>query len=358
MSAAPRLPAHLVPLLAALRAPADALALDPREWDRVLRMARSARLHGVLARRLEGVGPDALPAGVADQLEAARAEAAFARTMLRYELREVTARLAEAGIEFMVLKGAAYVVQDLCCADGRMPSDLDIMVRRSDLDAAEARLVAAGWEGAEVDAYDDRYYREWAHQVPPLRANGHVMEVDLHHALLPPYGHVAIDPVPLWQASVERGGHRVLAPVDQVLHAIVHLFVDSDCTNRLRDLVDIAALIEEFAGHEVAFVRRLRDRAAGLGLQTALDDAAAFLAGWLGVTTLGAAALSDAATRARRGLIARRLGPPPADALPPCIDFPHAALLARGLWTRLPAHRVVLHTLNKAARAAGLRFTG
>ena len=108
------------------------------------------------------------------------------RAMLLYELAEVRRALEGTDATLMLLKGAAYVVQDLECAAGRLPADLDILVRREELDAVEQRLLAGGWESEPLDRYDRRYYREWMHQVPPMRVPGHVMELDLHHAILPP----------------------------------------------------------------------------------------------------------------------------------------------------------------------------
>jgi hypothetical protein len=88
-------PAHVAPLLGVLRSPATAVGLDEGDWDRVLRMARSARLHAVLAHRLDRAGIARLPTAVASQLADARAEAEHVRAMLLYELAEVRRALAQ-----------------------------------------------------------------------------------------------------------------------------------------------------------------------------------------------------------------------------------------------------------------------
>lgn len=346
-----RPPHHLAPLLRILRSPASAPNLEEAEWDRVLRMARCARLHGVLAYRLERVDPRRLPHVVLAQLESARAEARHARQMLIYELAQVQAALAGMDVDVVLLKGAAYLAQNLECSRGRLPSDLDIMVRRAHLEQVEQRLLDAGWQGTELSEYDRAYYRRWAHQVPPLRAAGHAMEVDLHHAILPPLGRIRIPVEELWKASRPVGGGRVrvLAPEDQVLHAVVHLFVDSDCTNRLRDLLDIGALLTQFARDDPSFVTRLIDRAIKLGAARPLEHAGVFLAQWLGLRLL-APLPTSATARAALSLMARRLAPPDPDAMPARFDGPHSMLLARSLWLRLPPHLALLHAGNKAAR--------
>jgi hypothetical protein len=345
MTAAPR---HVAFLLRLLRFPATAVGVGESEWDHVLRMARSARLHGVLAHRLQRAGIVRLPAPVAGQLADARAEAEHVRAMLLHELAEVRRALHGADATLMLLKGAAYVVQDLDCAAGRLPADLDILVRRQDLDEVERRLLGGGWESEPLGRYDRRYYREWMHQIPPMRVPGHVMELDLHHAILPPRGRLAIDTDALWLNSVPAAGGalRLPAPADLVLHAIVHLFVDSDCTNRLRDLVDIAALLDEFCARDDGFVRLLVARAHALGVTAAVAHAAAFLATWLDDARLGVA-YDAARAPIARAIMGRRLAPPPPDSTPPCTDVLHAMLLARALWLRLPWHLALAHGAHK-----------
>lgn len=345
-------PPHAAALLRVLRSPTSAIGLDDAEWDRLLRVARSARLHGVLAHRLQRAGVRHLPAAVAAQLVAAHAEAVHARQMLLYEIVDVRRVLAAAGVETMLLKGAAYVKLDLACAAGRLPSDLDILVRADQLDTAERRLEDAGWRGVELDEYDQRYYRRWVHQIPPMRAPGHVMELDLHHAILPPRGHMRVDTALLWEASMgSDGGVRIPAREDLVLHAIVHLFVDSDCSNRLRDLVDVGALIDQFCADDDRFVVRLEQRAQALGLGAAVAHAAAFLQGWLGMRLLS---VPRASTRANvaRALMERRLAPPHPDSMPPCVDVAHALLLGRALWLRLPWHLALWHAAHKGWRGS------
>jgi hypothetical protein len=345
----PLSPSHVAPLLTVLRAPARATALAEDQWDHVLRMGRAARLHGVLAHRLAHVATR-LPVRVREQLGAARNEAHFARAMVLHELQQVRRTLAAIGVDLLVLKGGAYAVQDLDCAHGRMPADLDIMVRRPHFERVEQTLVDADWRRTELDDYDTRYYRNWVHQAPPLRAPGHPIELDLHHAILPPRGRLRIDTEALWRDSIQIGDHlRVLAPTDQVVHAAVHLFVDSDCMNRLRDLVDIAQLVGQFQRTDAEFVARLEDRARGLGAERALAHAAAFASAWFNVGGWPPPRASWTA-RAARALMALRLSPPDPDATPPCIDVAYAVLSARSLALRLPLHLALLHAVSRPVR--------
>jgi hypothetical protein len=344
-------PAHVVPLLDALSAPRRALAFSEPEWDRVLRMARSARLHGLLAEQIAALDAPRLPAAVALQLDSARSEARFARAMVLHELDELRRALAELGVELLLLKGAAYITQQLDCALGRLPADLDVMVRREDFARVERALIEAGWRPVELGSYDTHYYRRWSHQAPPMRAPGHAIELDLHHAILPPRGRLRIDSARLWQRSVAIGERlRVLDRTDQVLHAVVHLFVDSDCTHRLRDLVDIARMIDQFKRDDAGFVTQLQVRARELAADAPLAHAAAFAKAWLGVVGWDPPRRAGLAGRAVRALVGRRLAPPDPDSLPACTDPALALLAARSLAQRLPWHLALLHASSRPLR--------
>ncbi len=80
-----------------------------------------------------------------------------------------------------------------------------------------------------------------------------------------------MDPAPLFAESrpVPGSAFRVLAPEDQVLHACVHVFVDSDLADRLRDIVDLDGLLRAFADRAGSW-DRLCARAQALGLGRAL----------------------------------------------------------------------------------------
>ena len=104
------------------------------------------------------------------------------------------------------------------------------MVPRDRIDDAEAALLAGGWKGTKLDPYDQRYYRRWSHEIPPLSYPGRLLGVDVHHTICPPRSRLRPDPARFWADAEPAGdtGVRVLSAVDSVLHSAVHLFFDSD----------------------------------------------------------------------------------------------------------------------------------
>ena len=105
--------------------------------------ARAEQLIGSLAFRMEG---RTVPARVAAIFEAARRDAAQARTQALWEAEMARRALAPLGVPVILMKGTAFHAAGLDASIGRSVGDLDIMVPRASLDAVEAALLAAGWE--------------------------------------------------------------------------------------------------------------------------------------------------------------------------------------------------------------------
>lgn len=356
------LPDHVRLLLRALTDARSCAALGEAQWDVLLRAARAARLLGVLAARAGSVlAPELLPEVARRQFAAGRIEARFRRQKVLHLLATIEPLLRASGAKIVLLKGAAYVLQDLPVAEGRLPADVDVMVPRGALDALEGALRAAGWEFEKDDPYDQHYYRAWTHELPPLQRAGQALELDLHHAILPPLGRLKPDTDALFAAAVPISGtpYHALAPADQVLHAAAHLFQDSDCTGRLRDLVDIDALLRHYAAAAVDFWPRLIERAQRLELARPLWYALQAARRWLDTPLPPQVDAWIKRTRppwvlrrAFGALAARTLPPVDPDGEPRWRDALAAKLLeARAAWLRMPPPLLAYHAANKLWRS-------
>lgn len=364
---APRaaLPPHVLRLLDALHAPAITQNWTAMDWDVTVRTARLARLLAVLAHRVQLAGiADSLIGPVRQQLAGAVAESRYLTRMQHVELARATRVLAPIGVELVLLKGAAYVAQGLPIAPGRIPNDVDVLVDPRRLNDAEAALLAAGWRyEADIDDYDQRYYRAWSHELPPLRYEGFVLELDLHHAILPPTTRVSPPTAMLLSHTRAIAGTawRALAPADQVLHMAAHVFIDSDCVSRLRDLVDIDALLMHFRETESDFTHALAGRAEELRLTPALAYALAFVRAWFKHTPEQDAALAGLDARCAGKftrsltvlrLASRTLAPHHPDSEPARSERWATRLLQlRYHWWRMPLPLLAYHTAMKALRA-------
>ena len=70
-------------------------------------------------------------------------------------------------------------------ASGRVFADVDILIAQPLLGEAESLLTLQGWMSDKLDAYDQRYYRQWMHELPPLQHMRRSSVIDVHHAILP-----------------------------------------------------------------------------------------------------------------------------------------------------------------------------
>lgn len=256
-------------VLQAFRQPDTLISLSLADWDLLLRQARHAnllaRLHVLLDERglLEQV-----PAQPREHLEWSHATAERHTQAVHWEVTLIRKALAKVGVPVILLKGAAYVMANLPSARGRLFSDIDIMVPKDSLNAVEAALMLHGWAATHHDAYDQRYYRTWMHELPPMRHVKRSTVIDVHHAILPETASIHPDPEKLRAAACALDGYndlRVFAPADMVLHSAAHLFHDGELENGLRDLVDIDSLLRHF-GSLPSFWPELVERAQELEL--------------------------------------------------------------------------------------------
>ena len=265
------------PLLVAVWAQPDKQpTLDHRNWETLLGQARQTRLIGRLASHHVDKGWLAgVPDGPRPHLEAGLRLAERQQYEVRWEVDCIARALRHVDTPVVLLKGAAYLMANLPAARGRLFSDIDIMVPREALDDVESALFAAGWISEERDPYNQRYYREWMHEIPPLRHVQRNTYIDLHHTITPPTSRFNVDGNLLLRDAQPLNGNQrlfVLTPVDMVLHSAVHLFTEGEFSHGMRDLLDLNDLLTRFDVNHV-FWQELLDRSDKLHLQVPLFHA-------------------------------------------------------------------------------------
>ena len=250
-------------MIALLRDPQAAGAIADAAWTDILTAARAETLLASLGHRLQG---QALPPGVSRVLDDAMMRAAQGHLIARWEMRCAARALSALGIPVVLMKGSAYLALDHRAAQGRQIGDLDIMVPRASLDAVEAALLGAGWEWVKDDPYDQAYYRQWMHELPPLIHAERDRMIDVHHTILP----LTARPKPDADAMLRRaqpvdGGLMVLDLMDRLIHCAAHLFADGDLAGGLRNLWDFHCLMADKVDASALLVR-----AKGQGLEPAV----------------------------------------------------------------------------------------
>jgi hypothetical protein len=219
----------------------------------------------------------------------------------------------------------------------------------------EAALMMAGWATTHHDAYDQRYYRQWMHELPPMRHLRRESMIDVHHAILPKTASARPDPALLRAAAVPvpgLPGVLMLAPADMVLHSAVHLFSDGEFDHGLRDLLDIHRLLGHF-GRDRRFWAELVPRARQLQLERSLFYALRYSRMLLG-TAIPDTVLTDVAgpspvlLRGMDALFRRALLPRHASCGDRLSGPARFLLYLRGNWLRMPPLLLARHLFHKA----------
>lgn len=347
-------------LAGALRNPAAVPAMPLETLDTLVRQARRTNLLAKLAWRLEEQGLlDEVPAAPRAHFRAARIFADKHRRDVLFEIRCLERALADFP-KVVLLKGAAYAAADLPAARGRVFSDVDLMVPKARIEEAETALRNQGWTAGAVNAYDQRYYRTWMHQIPPLSHFRRESVVDVHHTIVPETARTPVAATKLFDAAVKlphSPNMHVLAPVDMVLHSAVHLFDGGEFDVGPRDLGDLHDLMTHF-GRQPGFWEALRERAQETGLTRALYLAVHFTRDLFGtdVPPPLLAAL-DAYRRAHPALgvlvplMERGVQPPHRTAAGGMTGLARWLLYVRGHYQRMPLYLLVPHLVRKAVMA-------
>lgn len=257
-------------ILSALTAWNTPPRLSPLEWDLLIRQGRRANLLARLALALTERGwIDAVPPRPRTHLDSALRMVERQSVALNWEVSCIREALDGIDAPIILLKGAAYVMAGLPAAAGRVFSDVDILVPRHRLEAVERDLRLHGWRSQHDNPYDQRYYRQWMHEIPPMRHIRRGTVIDVHHAILPETARIKVNTPALLEAAARLPGQdgrlRVLKPADMVLHSATHLFHEGELGSGLRDLFDLDCLMRHF-GQAPGFWEELVPRARELGL--------------------------------------------------------------------------------------------
>lgn len=247
----------------------DPERLSLADWELLIRQARYAKLLSRIATALaQAKTVDALPEQPRTHLQnAIKVSAANCRSA-GWEIRNVYDLLHANQIDFILLKGCAYLWTGNQASIGRLFGDTDILVRKSDLHAAEVLFTHNGWVTTKLDNYDQHYYRKWMHELPPLHHTTRHTSLDVHHHIVPPISAAGFDIDALWDRAVEDAdypGLYTLHPLDMILHSATHLLQEGEFEHGFRDLVDLDTLMLEFVDDSPAR-EALVARAADLGL--------------------------------------------------------------------------------------------
>jgi hypothetical protein len=232
--------------------PDKAIKLSLDNWAKLILILRESKLLASLyhSSMAQGCFAD-YPNYAQKHLYASSIHAQRQRAQVLFESEKLSHLLKTISVEPIFLKGANYILRDSNNSHGRIVSDIDILVKKDELYRVEEKLKSELWQSEKLSDYDDKYYRKWAHEIPPLFHLLRHTVLDVHHNLyLPISGRSPKVELFLTNKTVCENGCYVLGPAESVLHSIIHLFMNEDFTNAFRDLFDLHLLINEYENKE------------------------------------------------------------------------------------------------------------
>lgn len=202
-----------------------ALLAGPVNWERLLWLATYEKASPLLLRGVQRAGEAAVPAEQLAQLRKLAMVVEFRMLHVRQRLNETADVLAAAGIDGVLLKGAALGCTVYPSVVDRPMSDIDLLVPPERAHEAREILARAGWRWNAEAGQDEQYAGH--HHLPPLvDARGGTLRLELHTELFI-MGH----PFPLSGKVVRRDARtvavgarefRVPSTLHQLLHACLH----------------------------------------------------------------------------------------------------------------------------------------
>ena len=280
------------------------LAAGAVDWILVTRIAERHRVEGLVWNALRRAEV-AVPAEAAEPLRAAAARIARQNLLLTAESLRLAARLDEAGIRFLFVKGVALGALVYGSVGPKMGWDIDLLVPLPAVEAAAAVLEAAGYRldlppgprGREVLRRFHEYWKEsvWKSADGTLTVELHTRLSD-NPMLLPEVGSAS----PVQPVEVAKGRFLPTLRTEE-LFAYLAVHGASSAWFRLKWIADVAALL---AAAPPAEIERLYRRSQQLGAGRAAAQALLLCRRLFGTPVPPALAAELGADRTNRWLLA------------------------------------------------------
>ena len=331
------------------------------DWNAIIKQGRASGMLGTLYYILADNNIfSKVPERPRLHLLSSRTVADRQTDKVNWEVQNIHRTLGRAGIPVIILKGAAYSFSNLSPSKGRMFGDIDIMVPHGALSDTENQLKRNGWLATHHSEYDDKYYRRWMHEIPPLIHRSRQTVLDIHHNILPLTANLKPQSKDLWDKAISIDGYEdlyLLSKPDMILHSATHLFQEGEFERGLRNLFDIAKLIEQFR-QEDNFWENLFERANTLDLVSPLLYALRYTHKILDISipalnelTNGKKLPSESRLRLMDKLFLNALYPIESSKSHSLQSITNWMLFVRGHYLKMPIHLLIPHLIYKATFA-------
>jgi len=193
-------------------------------WQRLLQVASNANAVIALREHLE-LAAEAVPVDVMRSVAILALDREFRMRCLEKRLDEALVALNQAGIEVLLLKGAALACTLYGAFTARPMRDIDLLVRRERGDEARDVMLQLDWENDPELPGDVSYGSH--HHLPPLRdLRGSGLRLEIHRGLLASGHPFHLTDDEIWRAArlvrVGQSQALVMHPSHHAVHIAIH----------------------------------------------------------------------------------------------------------------------------------------
>ncbi|WP_020408143.1 nucleotidyltransferase family protein [Hahella ganghwensis] len=249
--------------------PESAASIDAERWQQIILVLRYQQLLARYAKRIRKAGVfEQVHKYAQHHLINAEIIADKQYQQVHYEASLLQQQIGGIGSHLIFLKGAGYSLSGLSVGVGRTYSDIDILVDKTAISDIEKTMSLNGWLPEEMDEYDQKYYRQWAHEIPPMKHATRGTLIDIHHNIIPVVSTRAPDINLLFEHTViTKDGYQILDKPAMTLHSLIHLFYNEEFKYGYRDLLDLHLLMSD---NTEEYWQQLLDLAESTGFEREL----------------------------------------------------------------------------------------
>lgn len=234
---------------------AVAIASGQLDWERVVEGARWHKLEGLLHRHVTKTKlSEFVPEAIRAELQGMYRYTAAKQIFFQNELSSILSAFDEAGIQTVVLKGAALVHEIYDSDLGVRPmADLDLLVRVELAHEAKDVLKGMGFRPG-VDAETEQLMEQVDRQFAAVARPGSPVVVEVHTHLVGADNPIRFDIDTIWQGVRSTGinGRNVLVLKPEALLASLAVNFLKDrrfySYSALGQLCDVAEVVRTYAG--------------------------------------------------------------------------------------------------------------
>ena len=333
-------------------------ALSNSEWSTLISQLRLTELAASFTKLLQRHQQyEALPPAIKCHLESALIVAQANARTVHNEAALLEKALIQLNISCIMLKGSAYILNKNGASHGRILNDIDILIKKSNIGRLEAHLKWLGWGASHHNDYDERFYRQWMHEIPPMRHLKRGTVLDIHHSITPITSRIRTLSTLLFNHKAALDDYHQLytfTPEVMVIHSATHLFLESEFHHGTRDIIDIHYLLLDLSSQQWA---ALFQKAEQLTLQRPLYYAIT-MAKIIMNTPIPGKVQSEINKHAPSIIINKTmlkllylvLQPNHPAARQSMTRFAHAILYLRGHYLRMPLRLLIPHLIRKSWR--------